>query len=493
LNKTLILANLDSLIAAIAGFLIILLFTQTYNIGISPDSIVYTSVARKLVSDHTLHTYNNSPLVDFPAFYPVFLAITMFITKHDILAIAPFVNALLFSLVVFFSGRIINRFQHPSCMYRWMALTFITTSVCLLSVYYMLWSETLFILLTLIFFLSLHKYFNTRTLQNLLVTALVTALSCVTRYAGISLIGTGCLLLLFDPQLTIWKKLLHLTFFTLTASSLLALILYFNFLLEGTLTGDHKQSITPFVTNLYYYGKVLFNWFLSYNRSNFVVILFGLAVIVLFVIIFIKNRIKKTPFYSYENILITFFLVYASFIIISSTLSRYDRIDNRLLAPLFIPLVLGMSGWINSIISNNYRGTRRWIIAISTLLAIIFEINQLFALPSVIKQRSYNSSKWQNSSIAKFIRVNKAGFRKDYTIYSNSNWAVYFFTGLGADPLPNRNIPQEVNDFYKEEKIYLVWFNTDANSNDLSLKEITSNKHMSLVNSFSDGSVWIYD
>ena len=42
----------DSLIASVAGFFTIYFFTQHGGIGISPDSIAYTSAARNLIAGH---------------------------------------------------------------------------------------------------------------------------------------------------------------------------------------------------------------------------------------------------------------------------------------------------------------------------------------------------------------------------------------------------------------------------------------------------------
>ena len=70
----------------------------------------------------------------------------------------------------------------------------------------MLWSETLFILLSLLFFVAFTKYLNSHTLRSLMGAAVIAAFAFVTRYAGITLLLTGGFLLLFDGRLVIKKK-----------------------------------------------------------------------------------------------------------------------------------------------------------------------------------------------------------------------------------------------------------------------------------------------
>ncbi len=75
--------NLDALLFAITGWGIIFLFTRHGGIGLSPDSLAYIATARNLYANHSLSAFNNYPLTDFPAFYPIFLSSVLFITKID--------------------------------------------------------------------------------------------------------------------------------------------------------------------------------------------------------------------------------------------------------------------------------------------------------------------------------------------------------------------------------------------------------------------------
>src|SRR5204863_9218845 len=84
--------------------------------------------------------------------------------------------------------------------------------------------------------------------------------TCVTRYAAVTIVGTGGLLLLLDRFLPLKKKIVHIIIYGFVCISLLVSNLLFNALMSGTTTGPREPSITPFSKNLYYFGTVMCDW-----------------------------------------------------------------------------------------------------------------------------------------------------------------------------------------------------------------------------------------
>src|SRR5450755_1057309 len=87
--------NLDSLIAALAGFILIQILSKHSGIGVSPDSVTYLSAARHMSAGMGFISFDNFPVVDFPVAYPFFLAIVSLITRQDLLQFAPVLNGIL--------------------------------------------------------------------------------------------------------------------------------------------------------------------------------------------------------------------------------------------------------------------------------------------------------------------------------------------------------------------------------------------------------------
>src|ERR1700749_236003 len=96
----LLTGNKDSLLAAIAGFLMIQLLCHHTGVGISPDSVVYLSTAQNIHDHGAINDFTNAPLMDFPAFYPIFLSGFIFITGRGVIALGPVLNGLLFALLI---------------------------------------------------------------------------------------------------------------------------------------------------------------------------------------------------------------------------------------------------------------------------------------------------------------------------------------------------------------------------------------------------------
>ncbi len=334
--KLLGLKNYDTIIAAIAGFIIIYAFTRHSGIGISPDSVVYLSTARNIHFNGSFADFDNKPLVIFPVLYPLFLSMVMFFTKLDPISYAPILNPFLFAFAIYICGRMMERFVNHSRWYQQIALVSLTLSPCLLEIYSMLWSETIFVFLLLFFIILLSRYLKSPSLKNLFLVGLVTALACITRYAGITLIATGAGMIILSFNSPLKKKIAHTIIFTAISTSLLIANFVHNHANSATLTGDREKSITSIFDNIYYFGYVLCDWLPLPENSYFIAFVTSASLIIIFGVVFFRRFIGRIHFESYENISTAFFTVYGLFMILSATFSRYELFSSRLCPlPLF--------------------------------------------------------------------------------------------------------------------------------------------------------------
>jgi hypothetical protein len=503
------LKYIDLVIFPIAGFYLVYLFTKYSGVGISPDSIMYTSAARSLHSSGSLITFNNSPITDFPVFYPVFLWFELAITGIDPIAAGPVLNGLLFAALIFLTGWILQRFSPNSWLYKWLMLTAIVLSPALLQVYTYLWSETLFTVIILLFIIVARQYFVKHTMSTLLVFAFMAALSSITRYAGITLIGVGGLLMLMDRALILKKKITHIIIYGVAASSFLVLNLLRNILSTSRLTGPREESFTPFMKNVYYFGTVMCDWAgFSAKSYPFATLIAGLlfaALIAVMVYNYLKRQIS-----SYENLVITFTLVYGAFIIISSTLSRYERINTRLLSPLFITLLLSCTWWGISAVKKSGGWLKYFIAGLLTILMLGFAYMEAFKTtvnsPNSVEgdyQRyddeneygipGYSDDTWNKSAFAAYLKSDHSLFKSGIPIYSDANEALYFFSGTNVKLLPHRYFNADIQKFYHIKHYYLVWFNAMDNPELISLKDIVKIQKLKLLKKFDDGTIYEYD
>ena len=489
--------NLDAFIAAAAGFFIIWLYTRHSGIGISPDSVTYLSVARNFRAQGVLFDYTDSPVIIFPVFYPVFLTLFEWITGSDPMVFAPLLNAGLFALLIYTTGWIMESFSSSSKWFKQIILGFLVLSPGLLEVYSMMWSETLFILLLLFFMIALRHYLDSPSLKSLLFPACVTATACITRFAGVTLIATAGLFLLFDRRTGIKKKIIHILVFGITASSLLLINLIRNAVESGTLTGLREQSLTSLYTNLVYCGLVFCDWLpLPKGHS---ILAFSLTLFLIGGFLFlIRQNIRNSLSRGFEQINLIFFLVYLVFIIGSASFSRYELINSRLLSPLFISFLLGGTYWLIPVCKKSWARNQWLTITGATLLTVLFQLNQGLAdyeNYDGIKDAGipgYTEDNWaKDSEIVNYLKTNRGMFKPGYTLYSNTNDAFYFFTGRQSELLPHRIIPPELREFSEKQGIYLIWFDDGDNQELIGLQDVFARKKMTLLKKFNNGSIYI--
>jgi len=488
--------NLDSLIAAAIGFLLIQIFSRHSGIGVSPDSVTYISAARHLVEGNGFRAFDDFPVVDFPAGYPFFLGAVSFLTRFDPLQYGALLNGFLFGTVIYLCGTIMNGFYHTSKWYKRVLLCCVVLSPALLEVYSMLWSETLFLLLLMLLTVAMKKYLEAPGMKWLLISAGLVSLACVTRYAAIVLVGIGLFLIFFEGKLSVGKRIRHCFYFGVVSVLLLAVNLIRNEMITHLATGARQRSIHSLMTNVQYFGDVLSEWLLIDKKPN-VSIGITLIVLVVFIMGMIWCYFRRKTERRYEYIIAATGLFYGLFMIISASLSRYEQFTNRLLSPLYIPMIWSASFWIPSFISRKKKLFRFLYTGLALGVAGVFlnmELSEAYETYDGVKDAGipgYFEDPFPQSEIVQFLEHYKPEFKPGYRIYSNAGDAVYLFTRLSARLLPQWVFPGEIRKYYQEKNNYLVWFNDVDNPDLLDEKSVIRNKGMILIKKLQDGAVFV--
>ena len=503
LRSLLLSGDLDAIPVAIAGFFLVQALCAYGGIGVSPDSVVYISTAQHIHDHGVINDFTDAPLMDFPAGYPTFLAILIFLTGRAVIAFGPALNGLLFGSLIFLCGWIVNRFSHRSRGYTLILLVIMAGSPCLLEVYSMVWSETLFLVLILLFIIGCYRYFQTHALRWLLFIGLVAGVACVTRYAGISLAAMGGLLMLCDGRLR-WgrKKIGHIALFGTLSVLLLALNLYRNFQVTRTLTGYREKGITPLGLNIHDFGSVLSDWlpFLGdrYQAATGIAVFF----IILITAIFIYRLIRKTGFFSYDTIALSYFVVYAGFILFSATVSRFQQLDSRLLSPLFLSWLWGSTCWIPGVIRRIRSRWKNAAVLLCLAAAACFfagEIQAFRANWSGIHDAGipgYTENDWRNSETIAYVRDHQDSLRnipRLGTLYSDAFEGLWFLTGVRSDLLPHKDNVEDIRYMLREQRFTVIWFDDAVNSDLIDIDFLKSRKQLVREMHFKDGAIYFFE
>ena len=488
--------HIDSIVAALIGGVLIILYTNHNGLGISPDSIYYTSASDAWVKGNGWIQFDQTPLVMFPVGYPFLLGVLHFIFPQSIIPIMPFVNALLFAIVILLSGVMLEKIN-LSKWFKWILLLLIVFSPTLIEIYSMLWSETLFIVEILVFIYYAQTYFTNANFKNLLTVSLVAAIATITRFAGVTLIMTGGLLLLLDNRLSLLQKIKELFIFGCVSSSLLIINLSRNLYLTNTLTGIRQKGQTPFATNLKLVGEVIADWL---PGTHFIIgfsQIIGAVFIITLGSIFLYRIIKGLTHNSYEKIAATFSIVFVSFMLVSATLSRYEPINSRLMSPLYIPFLFTLSFYGMSLIewleSKIFKKITQWAIYILSLVAL-YEFG-VYDQANYVEVHeggigSYSDDDWAFSPLLKELQVNHSYFQMGQPVYSNASHAVYYYAHENLSILPEKVHSQKVEAFNQLPQNILIWFYNEENFDLLSLEEIKTQKNLTVLKQFKDGIIF---
>ena len=488
--------NLDALFIGLIGFFLIQVFSRHSGIGVSPDSVTYISSARHLVHGHGFKNFENLPTVDFPFAYPLFLAIISFISGLDPLQFGPMLNSLLFGLLIYVCGGIMNAFSNNSGWYKRIILLCVLMSPALQEVYSMLWSETAFLLLILFFIIAISKYLEKTTMKWLLISAVICAITCLTRYAGVFLVCTGLAILFFNRENAWPRRLLHSFIFGGISISLLLTNIVRNLIVAGTATGPRPRSTIGIIKILEYFGGVICDWLLLERKPALAIFLAVILLLVFLLIIFIYANRDHVAF-RVEYVVAVTGLFFSLFMLYSYSITRYEQFTNRLLSPVFIPLLWSLTWWLPGFIfSLSFR--MKYFTGISAMILTAVFLNiQLkadYEYYDGVRDAGipgYQEDPFVQSEIAQYIKNNNAGFNSTYQVYSNAGDAYYFATGWPARQLPFNDFPETVRAYYHTNNNYLVWFNDLDNPDMPHLDSILQNKPMVLVKQLRDGAVYI--
>lgn len=487
--------DIDSFFAAVCGFFIVYLFTHHSSIGVSPDSVVYTSAARNLYYHGKLEAYNHMPLVDFPVLYPLFLSLSLFITRLDPVVTGGIINGLLFASLIYMCGHIMKQIMRPRLV-KWALLLGLMLSPALLDIYTMLWSETLFIALSVVFILVTGWYFKQPSIARVTAVAICAGLACLTRYAGVTFIFTGCFLIFFHLPLRSKKRITHCIVFGLVSSAFFIGNLIRNAIITGTFTGNREKSTTSFFTNLYYYGKVLYYWLPFMKNSEVLVSVFAIVFLVTAIAIIIWRIRTNYNHESYQNIAMVFGIVYILFIVITASISRYETINNRLLIPAYAPLLL-VTVYAFGRLSFKLMFFRKTLTIVMLSAAFLLFIASQ-ALESYGMYREYNTwgipgytdDGWRNSPITQYLKQHPQVLNKQAAIYSNAHEAAYFTANVAAESLPHTVDKEDVETFLTADGHYLLWYGHIDDPDLVNTSFIRQHKNLTEVYSTSDGAIY---
>ena len=484
-----------SLAAAAAAMIIVILMTSRFGIGISPDSACYFSIAENVVAGNGYAIYDLQPAVAWPPLYPTTLALAgLFDIDYSLWA--RILNVLLAGGIVLLTSLwLLSNFglSLPGLI----GVLGTLLSLALLSVAKFAWTEPMFNLLVLFFLIAAIKAGKTPERKDILLLSILAALATMTRYIGVTLIGFY-LLWLWIGGLPTKTKLKYSLFFGGLSIAPLIIWLIRNYSITSTLTGYRASSSVPVFKNILYTLDTFSSWLFTTSLNVELRIIIFCLLLALFFIFLVRAGSSLMPSENAKEklqLLGLFVLFYVLYLIIVSSIVAFDRIDYRLLSPVYVPVLLFVIVAIDSV-----NISRRWLKQTAAIFPVLWIIFLSFGLFKEVRDAisegagGYSTISWQNSELAGYLRKNPP----DGITYSNIPDGIYVLTGLPATMSPGKyhyNSPEsKIDDFDllttkldEQENIYLAWFRHNSGRRLYEPDELSSNFELILIVEKSDG------
>lgn len=477
---------------------LVLFSTQTFGVGLSPDSIEYIASARNIAHGLGVTGLQGSPVLVQPPLYPLLLAGVQIVSGIDPAISANLVNTVFFGMIVFLTGLLIRKYVRSMTV----AVLGTLLTACfspLVLISQMAWTEPLFVVSSLAFFYFVAEYLAAPRFWRLCILSLMVGLACLTRYIGVTLAATGGIVLLgFQLQR---RESLKTTasvgvLFVLVGLGPLIVWLFRNWDLSGTLFGPHAPSMFTLRAELSATFSTFRSWFPS-GSLWIAAVLYMAALAILLGIV--QKRDLRVPFLTLLPLEV-FWLIYVVFLIITSTTTAFDRIDTRLLSPVAVPTLLILLGFGSSAVE--LPGKRRpyarlfSVLFVGGLVALwAWHLHTTFDLIQTARQSGigYSSERWSQDSLVRYLQGHRV--TEHCAVYSNDVSAVYYHLGIIPRMMPLKtyyNSPAPASDpallqgqWPPDDCAFLVWFR-DNRSQYYTLNELRAFTTLDAVVTFGD-------
>jgi len=449
-------------LGALAGALV-LVATRRYGINISPDSTYYLAAARGVVRGDGIVGLNGAPLSLFPPGLPWVLAGAAAV--GDPVTVVRWFNAVLFGTSVFGVGLFL-----AARIRFWLAVgvaAALALSSSLLTVYTWLWSEPVYIAVSLVYLAVLVRVAGAARAGRtaIVVCGVLAGAATLTRYSGISLLPVAAVVLV-GRSLPWRKKVGDVLVFGISFACVVLPWFVRNAVITGYPVGGRFSNQQPAVQILVEAIKGVSAWVVPDSAPWLVQGLLSLLTAGVIVVVVWAVWSWSTP--SGRRVIV---LAVAAIYVLSAFTALYlikvqitlDPLRGRLLAPLLPPALAAVGAGLDLAMDRLRRSAG---IALACVAGLVFVGNVLFSPPGKVSTadtgHGLNTPKFANAETRALI----AALPAESTVFSNLPDRVSYFgdgrpvvepsLGHHASDIPHD--VARVSDALGDGPIYLVWF-----------------------------------
>lgn len=475
--------------------------------GLASDSTFYLSAGLNLARGNGYRFYSDGSVTVFPPGLPLVVALGQWLGGGVNWTFRCF-HACTFSLAVWL-GYLLLRRHVRSVGLALGATVLISVSPPLLLVEKMALSEPAFIVISLAFILILERLIDAKRIMPLILAAAVLVwVGFLFRYAAISLIPVGAIALAVGRRHLGWRHALaDASGFSAFAAAAPLLLMARNYRVDGTFMGPRPPSSDSPGEVARGFSLVIGKWVTpspTPERLQTVVGVVALIAAATMAVYLVRRRgtglTDRGTGASFVP-LACFLGVYSIYLFASELSTAINPIDNRLMSPLYVPLVVAGAMALDRLADGMTRQGRLWVLHLAKILLIVFVLAQAAVFVretrvAAIGGTSYSKGSWQSSPLGAAARELPA----EAEIYSNlpdGLWAI-----IRREPI----LPSPARGVYRSTETrsissafvtavacrdsFLVWFTRNIPDYVYTPEELKPYVLLEVVSEWPDGTVY---
>ena len=447
-------------IIAVSGAGLILVREINYGVGLGHDSVEYISLAKSLLEGEGFTRYYGGTLIRFPPLYPMMLAAASFFS-FDPFDIAGPLNAILIGLTIFVVGRWLQQNLWSPLLALWGCMI-LTLSVPTAEIASRAMAEPVYILLTILALIQADNFIRKGANSSLIWSAIFTALACITRFAGISIIAIVVLILLLSPNVVTKMKVKHIVIYSFISLAPVLVWMSRTLIASGQLAGNrYFKSPSLSVVFESFYEEVLLQGDLIWP---FLAVTPVFTIWALYRIL--SNSSSSREGFRWPTVFLFYgFLwmhIFVTFMSLFTEIVRYEAfrfLVSRYMLPTYIPLLIGGLLILDQAL-RRWRSWLQWAIIAILLSSLAYQmtrnVNQIQASNDL--GFGYNNRRWAESDALEYVR--DAGLTG--TILSNYAGPIYVHTNSLDKhrflPCQKSELRTIILDEASSTDTYVLWF-----------------------------------
>ncbi len=469
-------------ILSVAGGIAVYLVTSRQGPGVSTDAAVLLATADNLLKSRGLIDYRGLVLTQFPPLYSLILALGSLLFRQDVFIVGWALNIIVFGALIWFSGLYFYDAFKEERVLAYFASFIILSSSSLIQISANIASDPLFLLIVVFFLMSMSAYLKSERMWCLVLAAVLTLIACFQRYAGLSLVIAGALIVAYESRSNPRDAILRSTVFAvLTAAPILMWGYLHNAPISGTAFGGRLPALPAlnFVTGI---EKILY-WFIPLRIISFVgpLLLLGAILCASMLVVFATHATggfrKLLSPEVFPNV--AFLLVYFAVLVFDISYYELKGLDADRVHIIILPslLIVMFTVGIQLLGAMKAKFGAYPVYGLAILLFLIWSsypinkageyVRKSMRSGDVSSYNSINKGDIRSSTLARYLLSLDLHGKK---IYSNGGDSAWFILRNQINPMPM--IQSDERLAYLKQRYsqwpgrgtegYLIWFNGEA-------------------------------